>query len=89
MLLSLQRKACGTAANRWRAPTANSERLVSFKLLLANTSGGVSEIYNGLETNFRAHGLKPRTEFVVCVKAAYADGSYLYSDSKVVSTKAA
>ena len=65
------------------------KRLVSFKLLLANTSGGVSEIYHGTETSFRAYGLKPATEFVLCVKAAYAVGSYLYSDSTVISTKAA
>jgi len=57
--------------------------------MMATTAGAVSEIYCGLATAFHVHGLKPTTEFVFCVKAAYADGSYLYSDSKVVSTKAA
>ena len=32
-------------------------------------------------------GLKPGTEYILCVKAIYDDGSFLWSESKAYMTK--
>ena len=49
----------------------------------------MTEAYQGIATEMLVKGLKPRTEYVFCIKASYADGSFLYSESKIVSTRAA
>ena len=80
---------CRHTSGRWRPPTVNIERITAYKLMLATTGGAVTEAYQGLATEMLVKGLKPRTEYVLCVKASYADGSFLYSESKIVSTRAA
>ena len=41
----------------------------------------------GPEQRFRITGLKPNTEYILCVKAIYDDGSFLWSESKAYMTK--
>lgn len=40
----------------------------------------------GKETQFKVVGLKPNTEYILCVKAIYDDGSFLWSESKAFRT---
>jgi hypothetical protein len=42
----------------------------------------------GRETRFRVTGLKSNTEYILCVKAIYDDGSFLWSESKAYRTLA-
>ena len=42
----------------------------------------------GTETRFRITGLKSATEYIMCVKALYDDGSFLWSESKAYKTLA-
>ena len=65
------------------------ERITAYKLMVATTGGAVTEAYQGVATEMLVKGLKPRTEYVFCIKASYADGSFLYSESRIVSTRAA
>ncbi len=41
----------------------------------------------GRETRFKIAGLKSNTEYILCVKAIYDDGSFLWSESKAYQTK--
>ena len=41
----------------------------------------------GKDLKFRVGGLKPNTEYIMCVKAIYDDGSFLWSESKAYMTK--
>jgi hypothetical protein len=41
----------------------------------------------GKEVRFKVVGLKPNTEYILCVKAIYDDGSFLWSDSKAYMTR--
>jgi hypothetical protein len=48
-------------------------------------AGVVREVYQGKATKFTCSGLKP-AEYVLSVKAAYDDGSTLWSDSRAYRT---
>ncbi len=69
-----------------RPPTKNAERIDRFKLMIATGTGVVKDCYQGKETRFRVTGLKPHTEYILCVKAIYEDGSFLWSESKAYTT---
>ncbi|PNW80231.1 hypothetical protein CHLRE_08g383101v5 [Chlamydomonas reinhardtii] len=44
--------------------------------------------HQGRESRFRVTGLKSNTEYIMCVKALYDDGSFLWSESKAYRTLA-
>jgi len=70
----------------WRPPTKNAERVEKYKLMIASSTGVVKDVYQGPEQRFRITGLKPNTEYILCVKAIYDDGSFLWSESKAYMT---
>ena len=70
----------------WRPPTKNAERIEKYKLMIATSTGVVKDVYQGPEQRFRITGLKPNTEYILCVKAIYDDGSFLWSESKAYKT---
>jgi Fibronectin type III domain len=70
----------------WRPPTKNSDRIESYKLMMATTSGLVKEVAQGLILQHHISSLRPGTEYIFCVKAQYADGSFLWSASKSYKT---
>jgi hypothetical protein len=74
--------------NDHRPPTKNAERVDRYKLMIATSTGVVKEAYTGKDTRFRVVGLKPNTEYIMCVKAVYDDGSFLWSESKAYTTSA-
>lgn len=86
----LDEAACG--ANflelTWRPPTKNADRIDRYKLMIATSTGVVKDVYQGTETRFRITGLKSATEYIMCVKALYDDGSFLWSESKAYKTLA-
>lgn len=43
-------------------------------------------VLQGRETRFRVTGLKSNTEYIMCVKAIYDDGSFVWSESKAYRT---
>lgn len=49
-------------------------------------AGVVREVYQGKATKFTCSGLKPAAEYVLSVKAAYDDGSTLWSNSRAYRT---
>ncbi|GAX74227.1 hypothetical protein CEUSTIGMA_g1676.t1 [Chlamydomonas eustigma] len=71
----------------WKPPTKNAERIEKYKLMIATSTGVVKDVYQGPEQRFRITGLKPNTEYILCVKALYDDGSFLWSESKAYMTK--
>jgi len=71
----------------WRPPTKNAERIERYKLMIATSTGVVKDVYQGKEQRFRITGLKPNTEYILCVKAIYDDGSFLWSESRAYMTK--
>jgi len=81
--------ALGTAVQvSWKAPSKNSERISSFKVMAATSTGVVKEVYSGRDTAARATGLRPNAEYVFCVKATYDDNTFLWSESRAFRTKA-
>lgn len=70
-----------------RPPTKNAERIERYKLMIATATGVVKDVYQGKETRFKVTGLKPNTEYILCVKAIYDDGSFLWSESKPYMTR--
>jgi hypothetical protein len=54
--------------------------------MIATGTGVVKDVYQGKQTRFRITGLKPNTEYILCVKATYEDGSFLWSESKAYMT---
>lgn len=70
----------------WKPPTKNAERIEKYKLMIATGTGVVKDVYQGSESRFRITGLKPNTEYILCVKAIYDDGSFLWSESKAYQT---
>jgi Fibronectin type III domain len=72
----------------WRPPTKNSDQIEAYKLMMATTSGLVKDVAHGLVLRHTVSGLRPGTEYVFCVKALYADGSFLWSASKSFTTLA-
>ncbi|PNH04177.1 hypothetical protein TSOC_009697, partial [Tetrabaena socialis] len=81
-------RACGVSSLElsWRPPTKNSDRIERYKLMIATGTGVVKDVYQGRETRFRITGLKSNTEYILCVKAIYDDGSFLWSESKAYRT---
>ncbi|KAI8462642.1 MAG: hypothetical protein J3K34DRAFT_499216 [Monoraphidium minutum] len=73
----------------WRPPSKNAERVSGYKLMLANAAGAVREVYAGRGTAAAAGGLRPNSEYVFAVKAAYDDGSHLWSESRAFRTRVA
>ncbi|KAL6758234.1 hypothetical protein V8C86DRAFT_2601400 [Haematococcus lacustris] len=71
----------------WRPPTKNAERIERYKLMIATSTGVVKDVYQGRDTRFRITGLKSNTEYILCVKAIYDDGSFIWSESKAYTTK--
>ena len=71
----------------WRPPAKNLERIKSYKLMTATSTGVVKEICEGKYTMFKVMGLRPNTQYIFCVKALFGDGSFLWSDSKSFRTK--
>ena len=71
----------------WRPPAKNLERIKSYKLMTATSTGVVKEICEGKYTRFKVMGLQPNTQYIFCVKALFGDGSFLWSDSKSFRTK--
>eukprot|EP00963_Diacronema_lutheri_P007494 scaffold649_cov347-Pavlova_lutheri.AAC.133 len=71
----------------WRPPERNADRIEHFKLMVANNLGVVKEVYRGKSMHFRVRKLRPSTEYIFCLKAVYADGSYLWSDPKSFKTR--
>mmetsp|Transcript_17491 Transcript_17491/g.44035 ORF Transcript_17491/g.44035 Transcript_17491/m.44035 type:complete len:628 (-) Transcript_17491:2367-4250(-) len=71
----------------WVPPTKNAERIERYKLMIATATGVVKDVYQGKERRFKVTGLKPATEYILCVKALYDDGSFLWSESKAYMTK--
>lgn len=71
----------------WRPPTKNAERVERYKLMIATGTGVVKDVYQGPEQRFRIVGLKANTEYILCVKAIYDDGSFLWSESKAYMTR--
>lgn len=71
----------------WRPPAKNLERIKSYKLMTATSTGVVKEICEGKYTRFKVMGLRPNTQYIFCVKALFGDGSFLWSDSKSFRTK--
>eukprot|EP00798_Chlamydomonas_sp_ICE-L_P017171 gene17171-23487_t len=59
----------------WRPPTKNADRIERYKLMIATSTGVVKDAY------------QPNTEYILCVKAIYDDGSFLWSESKAYMTK--
>lgn len=70
----------------WRPPTKNADRIERYKLMMATTSGVVKEITQGRFLRYFVSGLRPASEYIFCVKALYADGSSLWSESKSFHT---
>jgi len=70
-----------------RPPTKNTDRIERYKLMIATSTGVVKDVYQGKEQRFKITGLKPNTEYILCVKAIYDDGSFLWSESKGYTTK--
>lgn len=70
-----------------RPPTKNTDRIERYKLMVATSTGVVKDVYQGKEMRFKITGLKPNTEYILCVKAIYDDGSFLWSESKAYMTK--
>ncbi|GLC41598.1 hypothetical protein PLESTF_000274300 [Pleodorina starrii] len=81
---------CGVSSLElsWRPPTKNSDRIERYKLMIATGTGVVKDVYQGRESRFRVTGLKSNTEYILCVKAIYDDGSFLWSESKAYRTLA-
>ncbi|KAG2490886.1 hypothetical protein HYH03_010803 [Edaphochlamys debaryana] len=79
---------CGVSSLElsWRPPTKNSDRIERYKLMIATGTGVVKDVYQGRENRFRVTGLKSNTEYIMCVKAIYDDGSFLWSESKAYRT---
>eukprot|EP00210_Caulerpa_lentillifera_P002561 g2456.t1 len=73
---------------QWAPPSQNADRIDHYKLMMATLSGTVKDIYQGQEQNFRLTGLRANTEYILCVKAIYDDGSHIWSESKSYKTKA-
>lgn len=71
----------------WRPPERNADRIEHFKLMVANNLGVVKEVYRGKSMQFKVRKLRPNTEYIFCLKAVYADGSYLWSDPKSFKTR--
>ena len=71
----------------WRPPERNADRIEHFKLMVANNLGVVKEVYRGKLMQFKVKKLRPSTEYIFCLKAVYADGSYLWSDPKSFKTR--
>uniref|UniRef100_A0A7S3QQQ5 Fibronectin type-III domain-containing protein n=2 Tax=Dunaliella tertiolecta TaxID=3047 RepID=A0A7S3QQQ5_DUNTE len=80
---------CGVSSIelQWRPPTKNTDRIERYKLMIATSTGVVKDVYQGKEQRFKITGLKPNTEYILCVKAIYDDGSFLWSESKPYMTK--
>lgn len=72
----------------WRPPTKNQDQIESYKLMMATTSGLVKDVAHGQLLRCGVQGLRPATEYIFCVKATYADGSFLWSGSKSFTTLA-
>ena len=70
-----------------RPPTKNTDRIQFYKLMVATSTGVVKDAYQGRDERFKITGLKPNTEYILCVKAIYDDGSFLWSDPKAYCTK--
>ncbi|KXZ54835.1 hypothetical protein GPECTOR_4g907 [Gonium pectorale] len=81
---------CGVSSLElsWKPPTKNSDRIERYKLMIATGTGVVKDVYQGRESRFRVTGLKSNTEYILCVKAIYDDGSFLWSESKAYRTLA-
>ncbi|KAG2424386.1 hypothetical protein HXX76_014595 [Chlamydomonas incerta] len=81
---------CGVSSLElsWRPPTKNADRIERYKLMIATGTGVVKDVYQGRESRFRVTGLKSATEYILCVKALYDDGSFLWSESKAYRTLA-
>eukprot|EP00775_Hariotina_reticulata_P013491 gene13491-13616_t len=71
----------------WRPPSKNSERIASYKLMIASCTGVVREVYQGKALSFTVNKLQPAAEYVFCVKATYDDGSFVWSESRAYHTK--
>lgn len=80
---------CGTNSIElsWRPPTKNADRIERYKLMIATLTGVVKDVYQGKDQRYKVTGLKPNTEYILCVKAIYNDGSFLWSESKGYMTK--
>ena len=72
----------------WRPPTKNADQIERYKLMLASSTGGVREVAQGLILRHVVTGLRPATEYILCVKAVYQDGSFLWSESRAFRTTA-
>ena len=71
----------------WRPPARRAERVTGYRLMLAPAGAcGVRTSYAGPATHARIGGLRPGTEYVVVVKAQYADGSHEWSDTEAFTT---
>lgn len=73
---------CRLMQVEWRPPTKNADRIERYKLMMATTSGVVKELTQGRFLRYFVSGLRPASEYIFCVKALYADGSCLWSESK-------
>lgn len=80
--------SAGVVQVSWRPPTKNADQIERYKLMLASSPGGVREVASGAMLKHHVGGLRPRTEYIFCVKAIYQDGSFLWSDSKAFRTTA-
>ena len=72
----------------WRPPSKNMDRISMFKLKLASPTGVVKEVYKGTGMTFKCSGLRANSEHILCVKAEYDDGTFVWSEPVSVSTRA-
>ena len=73
----------------WRPPTKNVERIDYYKLMLATHTGSVACVYEGKERQYKIVRLRQNAEYILCVKAVYDDGSFVWSESKAQRTRCA
>lgn len=71
----------------WIPPTKNVDRIDQYKLMIATHTGTVTTAYEGKRLRFRISRLRQNTKYVLCVKAVYDDGSFLWSESRAHRTK--
>ena len=67
-------------------PSPPSRRACSYKLLCTNKEGRVRERYTGGGTAAAVAGLTPSCDYIFCVKAAYSDGSWTWSQAVMLRT---
>ena len=73
----------------WVAPTRDANLLRGFKVMVTEADGSVREVYEGVERSCEVGRLTPGAEYIFAVKASYAGGKFVWSESVAARTAAA